>query len=77
MLVRKTSRNRITLPKAIARQMPDVAYFEITFRKGEIILKPVTLRTQRERLKAVRARIKALSLTRKDVQDAIRWARSR
>jgi hypothetical protein len=77
MLVKKTSKNRITLPKAIARQMPDVTYFEVTLRKGEIILKPVPFGPQRERLRAVRAKIKALRITRRDVQRAIRWARHR
>lgn len=77
MLAKKTSKNQITLPKAIVQQLPDVEYFEVTLRDGEVVLKPVVVRAQGERLKAVRAKIKALGLTEKDVEDAIRWARGR
>jgi hypothetical protein len=77
MLAKKTSKNQITLPKAIVRQLPEVEYFEVSLRDGEVVLKPVVVRTRGERLKAVRAKIKALGLTEKDVEDAIRWARGR
>lgn len=77
MLVKKTSKNRITLPKAIVRQIPEVDYFEVSLRKGEVVLKPVVITTPSERIKTVRARIKAMDLTEKDVREAIRWARSR
>lgn len=66
-----------TLPKAIVRQLPEVEYFEITLRHGEVILRPVVVTAPAERLNAVRAKIKALKLTQKDVEDAIRWARRR
>lgn len=77
MLAKKTSKNQITLPKAIVRQLPDVEYFEVSLRDGEVVLKPVIVSVPGERLKAVRAKIKALGLTEKDVRDAIRWARGR
>jgi len=77
MLAKKTSKNQITLPKAIVRQLPDVEYFEVSLRDGEVVLKPVIVSVPGERLKAVRAKIKALGLTEKDVRDAMRWARGR
>jgi hypothetical protein len=77
MLVKKTSKNQITLPKAIVRQLPDVDYFEVSVRKSEVVLKPVVITASSERLKTVRARIRAMDLTEKDVREAIRWARSR
>jgi len=77
MLVKKTSKNQITLPKAIVRQLPDVEYFEVSLREGEVVLKPVLIRRPGERLKAIRAKIKELGITRRDVQRAIRRARSR
>lgn len=40
-------------------------------------MKPVIVSVPGERLKAVRAKIKALGLTEKDVRDAIRWARGK
>ena len=77
MLAKKTSKNQITLPKAIVRQLPDVEYFEVSLRDGEVVLRPVVVSAPGERLKAVRAKIKALGLTEKDVRDAMRWARGR
>lgn len=41
------------------------------------MLRPVVVSAPGEHLKAVRAKIKALGLTEKDVEDAIRWARRR
>lgn len=77
MLAKKTSKNQITLPKAIVQQLPDVEYFEVSLRDGDVILRPVTVTPQGERLKDVRAKIKALGLTEKDVEEAMRWARGR
>ncbi|MCI0483196.1 MAG: AbrB/MazE/SpoVT family DNA-binding domain-containing protein [candidate division NC10 bacterium] len=77
MLVKKTSKNQITLPKAIVRQLADVDYFEVSTRDGEVVLKPVVITAPNEPLKTVRAQIKTLRVTEKDVRKAIRWARGR
>jgi hypothetical protein len=77
MLAKKTSKNQITLPKAIVKQLPEVDYFEVSLRKGEVVLRPVEVRAPGERLKTVRAKIRALGLTEQDVDRAIRWARGR
>ncbi|MFQ5802398.1 MAG: AbrB/MazE/SpoVT family DNA-binding domain-containing protein [Candidatus Methylomirabilales bacterium] len=77
MLAKKTSKNQITLPKAIVQQLSDVDYFEVSLREGEVVLTPVVVGAPGERLKAARAKIRALGLTEKDVKDAIRWARGR
>ena len=77
MLAKKTAKNQITLPKAIVRQLPDASYFDVSLRDGEVVLKPVVVSAHGERLKAVRAKIKALGLTEQDVERAIRWARGR
>lgn len=77
MLAKITSKNQITLPKAIVKQLPEVEYFEVSLRKGEVVLRPVEVSVPGERLKAVRAKIRALGLTEKSVEQAIRWARDR
>lgn len=77
MLAKKTSKNQITLPKAIVKQLPEVEYFEVSLRKGEVVLRPVEVSVPGERLKAVRAKIRALGLTEKVVEQAICWARGR
>jgi hypothetical protein len=38
MLAKKTSKNQVTLPKAIVRQLPDADYFEVFLRDGEVVL---------------------------------------
>jgi hypothetical protein len=75
MLAKKTSKNQITLPKAITRQLPQVDYFDVSIREGEVILKPVAVRALGERLEAVRAKIERLGLTEQTVAEAIHWAR--
>ena len=77
MLAKKTSKSQITLPKAVVRQLPDVQYFEIPVREGEVILRPAVVSAAGERLKAVRTKMRALGLSEKDVDDAITWARRR
>jgi len=77
MLAKKTSKNQITLPKAIVDKLPEAEYFDVSLREGEVVLRPVVVRARGEHLRAVREKIKALGLTEKDVEDAIRWARSR
>lgn len=77
MLAKKTSKNQVTLPKAIVRQLPDVDYFEVSVREGEVVLRPAVVSASGDRLKAVRAKIKALGLSEKDIEDAITWARRR
>jgi hypothetical protein len=77
MLAKKTSKNQVILPKSILQQLPGVEYFDVSVRGGEVVLKPVVVSVAGERLKTVRAKVKGLGLTEKDIEDAIRWARSR
>ncbi len=77
MLAKKTSKNQVTLPKAVVEQLPNVEYFDVSVREGEVVLRPVVVSPTGERLRAVRAKVKALGLTEKDIEGAIRWARSR
>lgn len=75
MLAKKTSKNQITLPRAIVRQLPEAEYFDVSVRDGAVVLRPVVVSAPGERLRAVRAKIKSLGLTEKDVGEAIRWVR--
>lgn len=77
MLAKKTSKNQLTLPKAVVQQIPDVEYFDVSVREGEVVLRPVVVTAPGERVKAVRAKVKALGLREKDIEAAIRWARGR
>lgn len=77
MLAKKTVKNQITLPKAIVEKIPDTDYFEVSLRDQEIVLKPVRIEGSSARLDKVRAKIKTLGLTEKDIDEAIRWAKGR
>ena len=77
MLAKKTVKNQITLPKSILDKIPDTDYFEVSLRGEEIVLTPVRIVSSAASLARVRAKIKSLGLTEKDIGDAIRWARGR
>jgi len=71
MLAKLTSKNQITLPKAVISKFPGAEYFAVREVDGEIILKPVRMHS----LEAVWRKIESLGITEKDVADAVRWAR--
>ncbi|HET9663062.1 MAG TPA: AbrB/MazE/SpoVT family DNA-binding domain-containing protein [Burkholderiales bacterium] len=73
MLAKRTVKNQITLPKAIASQFPDVEYFEVRTENQRIILEPL----RRGQADAVREKLAALKISDGDITDAIRWARKK
>lgn len=72
MLAKKTSKNQLTLPKAVVANYPGVDYFDVRDEDGRIVLVP--LRTSRA--DEVRSKLEALGMTEQDVEDAIAWARN-
>ncbi|MEJ2218671.1 MAG: AbrB/MazE/SpoVT family DNA-binding domain-containing protein [Gemmatimonadota bacterium] len=70
-LAKKTSKNQITLPKAIADRFPGVRYFDVREEDGRIVLSPV----MPDAAKRVREKLLELGIEPKDVEDAVRWAR--
>ncbi len=77
MLAKKTTKNQITLPKAVVDQLPEVEYFEVSLVDGAVVLKPAVVSAPGARLAGVRRKMRALGLTERSVADAVRWARSR
>ena len=71
MLAKKTSKNQITLPKAVVDHFPDTDYFEVLEEEGRIVLMPM----RPSRAHEVRAKLEALGISDADVQDAVEWAR--
>ena len=45
--------------------------------KSKIILKPAEIKKRKYDLAKIREKIASLGLTKKDIQDAIRWARKK
>lgn len=72
MLAKLTSKNQLTLPKAVLSACPQVEYFDVTEEDGRIVLTPVRI----QRADAVRAKLAELGLDEADVADAVNWARS-
>jgi hypothetical protein len=70
-IAKKTSKNQITLPRAIVDHFPDVSYFDVRESDGEIVLRPV----RPDRADQVRRKLSALGIRAGDVASALRWAR--
>jgi bifunctional DNA-binding transcriptional regulator/antitoxin component of YhaV-PrlF toxin-antitoxin module len=71
MIAKLTSKNQLTLPKSITREIGETEYFEVTVEGRQIILTPVKI----QRADAVRAKLADLGITEQDVADAVDWAR--
>ena len=73
MLAKLTTKNQLTLPKAVTSEVGRTEYFDVQIRNGQIILTPVRI----QRADAVRAKLAALDLKEQDVADAVSWVRQR
>jgi hypothetical protein len=71
MIAKLTSKNQLTLPKAVLRGFERTTYFEVSVESGRIVLDPVTLR----RADAVRRKLADLGITETDARSAVAWAR--
>lgn len=73
MLAKLTSKNQLTLPKAVVGQFPGTRYFEVRAEQGRIVLVPAKVTS----LEGVWRKIESLGITEKDIESAIKWARKR
>jgi bifunctional DNA-binding transcriptional regulator/antitoxin component of YhaV-PrlF toxin-antitoxin module len=71
MLAKKTSKNQLTLPKAVVANYPDVDYFDVRDEDGRIVLVPL----RPSRAEEVRDKLVQLGLSEQDVDAAVTWAR--
>jgi hypothetical protein len=78
MLCKRTSKNQLTIPKAIADHFPGVNYFDAVLEGGKIVLKPVNVGAQDgPDLETIRAKMEKLGITGEDLETAIRASRRR
>jgi hypothetical protein len=70
-LAKVTSKNQLTLPKAVASRFPGVEHFDISTDGESITLRPL----RPSRGDEVRAKLAKLGITEKDVEDAVAWVR--
>jgi len=73
MLAKLTSKNQLTLPKAVVSQFPGARYFQVKAEKGRIVLVPARVSS----MDSVWDKIEGLGITEKDVESAVQWARGR
>jgi len=71
MLAKKTSKNQITLPKAVVTRFNGVDYFDVSTDGECITLRPL----QQSRADEVRAKLAQLGIDEDDVAAAVSWAR--
>jgi hypothetical protein len=72
MLTKRTTKNQITLPKAIVQSTGEADYYDVTVQDGKIVLTPVRI----QQVDSVRSKLEKLGITPDDVEDAIAWARA-
>lgn len=71
MLAKLTSKNQLTLPRAVLAAVEGAEYFDVVEENGRIVLTPVRI----SRADAVRAKLSELNLSEDDIADAVAWAR--
>ena len=75
MLAKITSKNQITIPKKIIEKIPGIKHFDLEFKDGIIIMKPIKFYDTN--LYQIRAKVKKLGLKENNVAEAIKWAKSK
>jgi antitoxin component of MazEF toxin-antitoxin module len=73
MLAKMTSKNQVTLPKAVVSKVALTNYFDVEVEGGRIILTPVRI----QKADAVRNKLAALGIDESDAAEAVAWARGR
>ena len=70
MLAKLTSKNQLTLPKAVLSSCPGAVYFDVSEDNGRIVLTPVRL----NKADAVRSKLASMGISEDDVADAVNRA---
>ena len=74
MIAKMTSKNQLTLPKAIVQAIGNIEYFDVSAESGRIVLTPVTMQATAD---SVRAKLEQLGIVQEDVAAAVAWARNK
>jgi bifunctional DNA-binding transcriptional regulator/antitoxin component of YhaV-PrlF toxin-antitoxin module len=71
VVAKRTSKNQLTLPKAVVEQTGVAEYYDVTCDNGRIVLTPL----HPGGADAVRTRLAELGISEADVTDAVNWSR--
>jgi len=69
MLTKKTSKNQVTLPKAIVNAFPDTHYFDVSIKDNKILLMPVKIMPVGSTLEGLREKMKKLGIVKEVTGD--------
>jgi len=72
VVAKRTSKNQLTLPKAVVEQAGLADYYDVTCDQGRIVLTPL----HPGGASAVRTRLRELGISEADLTDAVEWARN-
>ena len=75
MLAKLTAKNQITIPKDVISRLPNVEYFDVSYKDGRVILKP--LKVYETDLEGIRSKMKQLGISENSVGEAVKWTREK
>jgi hypothetical protein len=76
LLTKKTSKNQLTLPKALLDRLPRTDYFDAEVVRDAIVLRPVRMVPAVD-IDRVRHRLTQTGVGPDEVARAVRWARKK
>jgi hypothetical protein len=74
VLTKKTTKNQLTIPKALLDQLPESDYFDATVVHDALVLRPVRMVPAVD-IERVRDRVAKAGLKPGEAARAVKWAR--
>ena len=76
MLTKKTTKNQLTIPKALLDRLPETDYFDAEVVSDALVLRPVRMVPAVD-IDRVRDRLGRAGVEPSEVKRAVRWARKK
>jgi hypothetical protein len=76
LLTKKTTKNQLTIPKALLDRLPETDYFDAEVVSDALVLRPVRMVPAVD-IDRVRDRLERAGVEPDEVQRAVRWARKK
>ncbi len=76
MLAKKTTKNQLTIPRALLDQLPETDYFDATVVSDALVLRPVKVVPMVD-IERVRDRLEKAGVKTAEVRRAVKWARKK
>ena len=74
MLAKKTTKNQLTIPKALLDKLPETDYFDAEVVSDALVLRPVRVVPMVD-MDRIRDRLKRTGVGPGEVKRAVKWAR--